>query len=76
MQEEPLAIKAAARDVAFLGPEDFLDSRVLRAYRDGWDIRLANVVPALPAFDDALLALRNVLACVFATDSLARTNLE
>ncbi len=76
LQEEPLAIKAAVRDVAFLEPEDFLDSRVLRAYRDGWDIRLANVVPALSAFDDALLALRNVLACVFATDSLARTNLE
>jgi len=73
---EPLAAKAAARDVTFSGPEDFLDSRVLRAYRDGWDIRLANVVPALPAFDDALLALRNVLARVFATESPPLANLD
>lgn len=73
---EPLAVKAAARNVMFSGPDDFLDSRVLRTYRDGWDTRLANVVPALPAFDDALLALRNVLRRVFATDSLPLAKLD
>jgi predicted nucleotidyltransferase component of viral defense system len=66
---EPLAVKAAAREVSFAGPEDFLDPGVLRSYRESWTPRLANVVPYLPPFEDALDALRNVLSVVFDTDS-------
>ncbi|TMC01873.1 MAG: hypothetical protein E6J41_31775 [Chloroflexi bacterium] len=65
----PLDVKAAARGVAFTGPADFLDPRVLRTYRDSWNIRLANVVPILPPFDEALSALRAILGLVFATDT-------
>lgn len=64
----PLATKAAARGVAFARPEDFLDPRVLRSYRDSWTARLANVVPHLPAFDDALVALRTVVGLVFTSE--------
>ena len=39
-----MVIKAAARGVDFSAPEDFLDPRVLRSYRDSWTVRLANVV--------------------------------
>jgi predicted nucleotidyltransferase component of viral defense system len=67
---DPLMVKASARDVTFSGPEDFLDVRVLRAYRDGWGTRLSNVVPVLPPFEDALRALQEVLSRVFATESL------
>ncbi len=62
---EPLGIKAAARDVSFNGPEDFLDVRVLRSYRDSWNTRLANVVPELPLFTDAVDTLRFILGAVF-----------
>jgi hypothetical protein len=54
---EALAVNAAARDVSFTGPESFLDSRVLRSYRESWRVRLANVVPNLPTFDEAVDAL-------------------
>jgi hypothetical protein len=54
--------------VAFSGPGDFLDIRVLRSYRDSWVERLANVVPALPGFDEALLALRTIIGAVFGVD--------
>jgi predicted nucleotidyltransferase component of viral defense system len=64
-----LATKAAARGIAFSGPEDFLDPRVLRSYRGSWTARLANVVPYLPAFDDALIALRTVIGLVFDTEA-------
>ena len=62
---ESLSIKAAARDVSFNGPEDFLDVRVLRSYRDSWNTRLANMVPELPLFTDAVDALRCTLGAVF-----------
>jgi uncharacterized protein len=64
----PLAVKAAARGVAFTDAADFLDPRVLRSYRDSWTIRLANVVPYLPSFDDALMALLDLLGLVFAIE--------
>jgi predicted nucleotidyltransferase component of viral defense system len=67
---ESLGIKAAARNVSFSGPEDFLDVRVLRSYRDSWSTRLANVVPELPAFTDAVDALRFILAVVFDIEPL------
>lgn len=73
---EPLAQKAAARDVAFSGPDDFLVPRVLQSYRDGWDVRLVNVVPELPPFDAALLALRQILAAVFTSESLPPVQLD
>lgn len=61
----PLAEKAAARSVSFDGPVDFLDRRVLRAYRDSWHTRLGNVVPELPPFEESLASLCAVLATVF-----------
>ena len=64
----PLAVKAAARGVAFSGAAEFLDPRVLRSYRDSWKIRLANVVPYLPPFDDALVALREILGLTFSIE--------
>jgi uncharacterized protein len=64
----PLDVKAAARGVAFTGPADFLDPRVLRSYRGSWNVRLANVVPNLPPFDAALTALLAILGQVFATE--------
>lgn len=67
---EPLVVKAAARVVTFNGPEDFLDSRVLRSYRDSWTTRLANVVPYLPTFDDALEAFQTIIGVVFGTEPL------
>ena len=72
----PLAAKAAAREVAFTGPEAFLDPRLLRAYRDSWNPRLTNVVPYLPPFDDALLALQTILGIVFGTEEPRRRRLE
>jgi hypothetical protein len=57
----PLDVEAAARGVAFTGPADFLDPRVLRSYRDSWNVRPANVVPNLPPFDEALTALLAIL---------------
>lgn len=63
-----LGRKAQARDVAFSGPQDFLDPRVLRSYRDSWVERLANVVPVLPEFDEALLALQAIVGMVFGVD--------
>jgi predicted nucleotidyltransferase component of viral defense system len=65
---EPLGRKAEARNVAFNGPQDFLDRRVLRSYRDSWVDRLANVVPALPEFEAALHALRTIIGVIFAVD--------
>lgn len=65
---ETLPIKAAARRVGFDGPQDFLDPRVLRSYRDSWNVRLDNVVPRLPDFADALLAFRAVIGRVFGVD--------
>lgn len=62
---EPLVIKAAARAVRFSGATDFLDVQVLRSYRESWRTRLANVVPDLPTFDDAVDAPRSILAVVF-----------
>jgi Nucleotidyl transferase AbiEii toxin, Type IV TA system len=64
----PLDVKVAARGVAFTGSADFLDPRVLRSYRDSWNVRLANVVPNLPPFDEALTALLAMLGQVFATE--------
>jgi uncharacterized protein len=60
--------KAQARDVDFSAPEDFLDARVLRFYRDSWRERLANVVPVLPEFGAALGALLTILGAVFDVD--------
>lgn len=65
---EPLATKAAARDVAFDGPGDFLDPRVLHVSRDSWTVRLASVVPRLPDFNDAVAALQASIGVVFAVD--------
>jgi predicted nucleotidyltransferase component of viral defense system len=65
---EPLGRKAEAREVAFTGPQDFLDPRVLRLYRDSWADRLANVVPVQPHFNEALLVLQTVLGIVFRID--------
>lgn len=65
---EPLVIKAAARDVRFSGPDDFFDPRVLRAYRESWSTRLANVVPDLPPFDDAVRALQLITNAVFGSE--------
>jgi hypothetical protein len=65
---EPLHVKAAARGVVFERPEDFLDPRVLRSYRDSWTVRLAPVVPDLPEFADALAAYREVIGRVFGVD--------
>src|ERR1041385_182149 len=69
---DPLATKAAAREVAFSGPDDFLDRRVLDSYRNSWSARLANVVPLLPPFDEALTALRSVLDVVFRHSTACR----
>ena len=65
---EPLREKAAAREVGFDGPDDFLDARVLRSYRDSWSLRLANVVPRLPEFADALAAYRELIGSVFGVE--------
>jgi len=65
-----LAQKCEARGVAFEGPDDFLDQRVLQKYREQWRPRLEGFVPqgALPDFDAALKAMREALAEIFGSN--------
>ena len=68
----PLHVKAAARGVVFSGADDFLAPDVLDAYREQWDDRLENLVPAeLPPFEEAEATLRELLTDVFGTPSCA-----
>jgi len=62
---EQLVAKAQARGVSFTSPDDFRDPRVLEAYEQQWNARLANFVIDLPPFEEARAELDRLLNEVF-----------
>jgi hypothetical protein len=46
------------RNVAFAGPEDFFQERMLAYVEKTWDQWLGPLVPGLPAFDTVIGELR------------------
>ena len=61
----PLEIKAQIRGLAFTGPTDFRDERVLNLYRSQWEPRVRGFVRDLPTFDQAVTDFESILAAVF-----------
>jgi len=59
-----LAHKCAARNVAFAGPEDFFDDRMLAYVEKTWDQWLGPLVPELPAFATVIGELRPQIAAL------------
>jgi hypothetical protein len=53
-----LAEKCAAQNVAFAGPADFFESRMLAYVEKTWDQWLGPLVPELPAFATVIGELR------------------
>ncbi|MCL6547190.1 MAG: nucleotidyl transferase AbiEii/AbiGii toxin family protein, partial [Bryobacteraceae bacterium] len=59
-----LAEKCAARNVAFAGPEDFFENRMLAYVERTWDQWLGPLVPGLPAFETVIGELRPQIAAL------------
>lgn len=59
-----LPAKAEAYGVAYSGPEDFLDERVLEGIQRDWQAQLASFVIQLPPFGQALAAFRTLLPVI------------
>jgi hypothetical protein len=59
-----LAEKCAARNVAFVGPEDFFDDRMLACVEKTWDQWLGPLVPELPTFAIVIGELRPQIAAL------------
>lgn len=58
---ELLPRKAEAYDVAYENAGDFLDPQVIAGIERDWEAQLANFVPHLPSFNEAVAALREIL---------------
>jgi predicted nucleotidyltransferase component of viral defense system len=60
--------KCAVRRVAFAGPEDFFQERVLAYVERTWEQWLGALVPRLPAFETVTRELRPQIASLVPTD--------
>lgn len=59
-----LVEKCAVRNVAFVGPEDFFQDRMLAYVEKTWDQWLGPLVPGLPTFDTVIGELRPQVAAL------------
>lgn len=57
--------KAAAYGIAFAGPEDLSDERVLAGIQRDWQPQLANFVVDLPSFAECVSTLELAIAAIF-----------
>ena len=57
--------KAAAYGIAFAGPEDLFDERVLAGIQRDWQPQLANFVVDLPSFEECVSTLEVAIEAVF-----------
>lgn len=62
-----LGEKCAVRNVAFKGPEDFFQERMLAYVEKTWDQWLGPLVPALPSFKTVIGELRPQIAALVST---------
>lgn len=59
--------KCAVRDVAFKGPDDFFQDRMLAYVEKTWDQWLGPLVPGLPSFETVISGLRPQVAALVPT---------
>jgi predicted nucleotidyltransferase component of viral defense system len=59
--------KCAVRNVAFTGPEDFFQERMLADVERTWEQWLGPLVPGLPSFDTVIRRLRSEVADLVST---------
>jgi hypothetical protein len=60
--------QCAVRSVAFAGPEDFFQDRMLAYVEKTWDQWPGPLVPGLPAFDAVIGELRPQMAALVTAD--------